>query len=55
MNKNINIPNALSVLRLLGVPIFIYFALVIEEDGLAILVLGIAGATNYLDAKLDRA
>jgi len=55
MNKNINIPNALSILRLLGVPIFIYFALVTEEDGLAILVLAIAGATDYLDGKLARA
>ena len=55
MNKNINIPNALSVLRLLGVPLFIYFALVTEQDGLAILVLAIAGATDYLDGKLARA
>jgi cardiolipin synthase len=55
MNKNINIPNALSTLRLIGVPIFIYFALVSEQDGLAILVLAIAGATDYLDGKLARA
>jgi cardiolipin synthase len=55
MNKNINVPNALSILRLLGVPLFIYFALVTEQDGLAILVLAIAGATDYLDGKLARA
>ena len=55
MNKNINVPNALSILRLLGVPVFIYFALVTEEDALAILVLAIAGVTDYLDGKLARA
>lgn len=55
MNQNINIPNSLSVLRLLGIPLFIYFALITKEDGLAILVLAIAGATDYLDGKLARA
>lgn len=55
MNKNINIPNALSVLRLLGIPIFIYFALVREQDVIAITILAIAGITDYLDGKLARA
>ena len=55
MNKNINVPNTLSILRLLGVPVFIYFALVTKQDGFAILVLMIAGVTDYLDGKLARA
>jgi len=55
MNKNVNIPNALSVLRLLGIPVFIYFALVNEQDVLAIFILMIAGATDYLDGKIARA
>ena len=55
MNKNINIPNALSVLRLLGIPVFIYFALVSEQDVIAITILAIAGITDYLDGKLARA
>ena len=55
MDKNINVPNTLSILRLLGVPVFIYFALVTKQDGLAILVLMIAGVTDYLDGKLARA
>ena len=55
MNKNINIPNALSVLRLLGIPVFIYFALVREQDVIAITILAIAGITDYLDGKLARA
>ena len=55
MNKNINIPNALSILRLLGIPFFIYFALVQEQDVIAISILAIAGITDYLDGKLARA
>ena len=55
MNKNVNVPNALSILRLVGVPVFIYFALVTKQDGFAILVLMIAGITDYLDGKLARA
>jgi len=55
MNKNINIPNALSILRLLGVPVFIYFALISEEDVLAIFTLMVAGATDYFDGKIARA
>ena len=55
MNKNINTPNALSVLRLLGIPLFIYFALIREEDVLAISILAVAGLTDYLDGKLARA
>jgi cardiolipin synthase len=55
MNKNVNIPNALSVLRLLGVPLFIFFALISEQDFLAILTLMIAGATDYFDGKIARA
>jgi len=55
MAKNINIPNALSVLRLLGIPFFIYFALIREQDVIAISILAIAGITDYLDGKLARA
>jgi cardiolipin synthase len=55
MNKNVNVPNALSILRLFGVPVFIYCALVSKNDGLAITVLALAGATDYLDGKIARA
>ena len=55
MNKNINIPNSLSLLRLLGVPVFVYFSLISKHDVLAILVLMFAGVTDYLDGKLARA
>ncbi|MSY94175.1 MAG: CDP-diacylglycerol--glycerol-3-phosphate 3-phosphatidyltransferase, partial [Actinobacteria bacterium] len=55
MNRNFNVPNALSMLRLLGVPIFIFFALVSKQDVFAILTLMVAGATDYFDGKIARA
>lgn len=50
----LTIPNALTALRGLGVPLFIWLALGKEADGLAILVLAIGGVTDYLDGKLAR-
>jgi cardiolipin synthase len=54
-SKILNVPNALTGLRALGVPLFIYLALVLEADGWAILTLAIGGATDYFDGKLARA
>jgi cardiolipin synthase len=54
-SKILNIPNALTGLRALGIPLFIYLALVLEADGWAILTLAIGGATDYFDGKLARA
>ena len=48
-------PNALTGLRALGIPLFIYLALVPECDVWAIVVLAIGGATDYFDGKLARA
>jgi cardiolipin synthase (CMP-forming) len=48
------VPNALSMLRLLGVPLFLYLVLVAERDGLAILVLMAAGFTDWLDGQIAR-
>ena len=48
------IPNALSLLRLLGVPLFLWLALVPEADGWAVVVLMVAGVTDYLDGKVAR-
>lgn len=50
----LTIPNALTALRGLGVPLFIWLALVKEADGWAILVLALGGVTDYLDGKLAR-
>ena len=54
------VPNALSVLRLLGVPLFLWLVLRPafhgpHMDGWAILVLALSGLTDYLDGKIARA
>ena len=51
----ITIPNFLTLLRALGIPIFLYLVLVKEEMGWAVLTLVIAGATDYFDGKVARA
>jgi cardiolipin synthase len=50
----LTVPNALSVLRLLGVPLFLWLILGPQQDGLALLVLMVSGFTDYLDGKLAR-
>ena len=51
----LTIPNALTFLRFLGIPLFIYLALSKHSDGWAILTLMVGGATDYFDGKLARA
>jgi cardiolipin synthase len=51
----ITVPNALTFLRFLGIPLFVHLALNLEADGWAIVVLVIGGATDYFDGKLARA
>ena len=48
------LPNALSVLRLLGVPLFLWLLLGPEADGWAVVVLMVSGITDWLDGKLAR-
>ena len=48
------VPNVLSMLRLAGVPLFLYWTLVTEQDGRAILLLMAAGASDYFDGMLAR-
>jgi cardiolipin synthase len=50
----ITVPNALSFVRLLLVPVFLWLVLGPEADGLALLVLMVSGITDYLDGKLAR-
>jgi len=49
------VPNALSVLRLLGVPLFLWLLLGPEADGWAVVVLMVSGFTDWADGKLARA
>ena len=53
-DRVVTLPNALSVLRLVGVPFFFWLVLT-EHDGAAVLVLMISGVTDYLDGKIARA
>ncbi|HZZ48288.1 MAG TPA: CDP-alcohol phosphatidyltransferase family protein [Pseudonocardia sp.] len=48
------IPNVLSVLRLAGVPLFLWLLLGPHNDRLALLVLVLAGISDWLDGKLAR-
>lgn len=47
-------PNLLSAVRLAGVPLFLWLLLGPQSDLLALLVLVISGATDWLDGKLAR-
>ncbi len=53
-DRLLTIPNALSLLRLAGVPVFLYLLLGPRADGWAILVLAVGGFTDWLDGKLAR-
>lgn len=48
------IPNVLSMLRLLGVPAFLWLVLVPEADGWALLLLMVSGVSDWLDGYLAR-
>ena len=51
----LTVPNALTFLRLCGIPLFIYLTLNLESYGWAIVILAVGGATDYFDGKLARA
>lgn len=53
-DRVLTVPNILSALRLLGVPLFLWLILVPEADVLAIAVLALAGSTDWLDGFLAR-
>jgi cardiolipin synthase len=48
------VPNGLSVLRLFGVPLFLWLALGPKADGWSVVVLMVAGITDYLDGRIAR-
>lgn len=53
-DRVLTVPNLLSIIRLLGIPLFLYLTLGPEYDELALIVLMVAGITDYLDGKLAR-
>ncbi|HVA61854.1 MAG TPA: CDP-alcohol phosphatidyltransferase family protein [Mycobacteriales bacterium] len=48
------IPNLISFLRLLGVPLFLWLVLGPRADGYALVVLMASGVSDYLDGKIAR-
>jgi cardiolipin synthase len=53
-HRVLTIPNVISIIRLAGVPLFLWLILVPEADGLALAVLAISGASDYADGYLAR-
>lgn len=53
MDQIVNVPNALSALRLALVPVF-FWLIVQHHDGWALVVLAVSGITDYLDGNLAR-
>jgi len=53
-DRVLTVPNLLSVLRLVGVPVFLWLVLVPEADGAAVLLLAAAGVTDWLDGVIAR-
>ncbi|WP_229072712.1 CDP-alcohol phosphatidyltransferase family protein [Actinoplanes sp. DH11] len=53
-NRIFTLPNVISLLRLLGVPLFLYLLLVPEHDVAAVIVLAIGGSTDWVDGYLAR-
>ena len=53
-NRVWTLPNLVSFLRLLGVPVFLWLVLGPEADGWALLLLAASGVTDYLDGYLAR-
>jgi cardiolipin synthase len=49
------VPNAISIARLLGVPVFLWLVLGPHADGWAVILLIGAAASDWLDGKLARA
>ncbi|MGZ4666110.1 MAG: CDP-alcohol phosphatidyltransferase family protein [Frankiaceae bacterium] len=54
-DRLLTLPNLLSLLRLLLVPVFLYLVLGPHADGWAFLILVFSGVSDYLDGKLARA
>lgn len=52
-DRVLTLPNALSALRLVGVPFFLWLVLN-EHDAAAVIVLMVSGFTDWLDGKIAR-
>ncbi|MEV1331457.1 CDP-alcohol phosphatidyltransferase family protein [Micromonospora costi] len=50
----LTLPNLISFLRLLGVPLFLYLLLVVHADVAALVVLAVGGTTDWVDGWVAR-
>lgn len=55
MSRVLTVPNGLTFLRALGIPIFLYVSLHWHADAWAVFVLALGGASDYFDGKIARA
>jgi len=53
-HRVLTIPNVISIIRLAGVPLFLWLVLVPEADLWALLVLFVSGVSDYADGYLAR-
>lgn len=53
-DRVLTVPNALSVIRLVLVPVFLYLLLVADLTGWAVAVLMFSGASDWADGKIAR-
>jgi cardiolipin synthase len=53
-DRVLTVPNALSALRLAGVPVFLWLILGPKADAAAVLLLMVSGFTDYLDGMIAR-
>ena len=51
----LTIPNAITGVRALGIPLFLYAYLALENSGLALGILIVGAASDYFDGKVARA
>ncbi|HJQ47942.1 MAG TPA: CDP-alcohol phosphatidyltransferase family protein [Amycolatopsis sp.] len=54
LRQALTVPNILSLLRLAGVPVFLWLLLGPQEDGWALALLVFSALTDWLDGKLAR-
>ena len=53
--ENLTIPNLLLLIRGLGIPLFLWLIFVRDQSVWGIVILALAGATDYLDGRIARA
>ena len=53
-NRVLTVPNALSAIRLVLIPVFVYVLLVAHANGWAVAILMFSGASDWADGKIAR-